>query len=273
MKRLAFKAICIFSVLFASLIMTAASAAAPVSVQTFFSYPKVSEVKISPDGKHVAMVVSDGKTGMNRKELMVMDVATHKTVPCFRTSSDIFIDNYWWANNSRLLVTTADQTGSLDRLVFRGDLYAINFDGSQQIQLMGPQYQGTVGSPTNAHYVTLIFRKLLHRPLKKAHNIIVESFGGSEGIVAYKMNIYSGRFTKVADSPREGFPLIADNNGAIRLAYGSRVSTGTIGLYYRQSADDLHWKNLPKAFGDTDPADVSVGFRRARSGLSEVSSG
>lgn len=260
MKKSAYRFVCVWLVLLGSLILDPAQAAAPVSVQTFFSYPKVSEVKISPDGKHVAIVVADGQTGMNRKELMIMDVATHKTVPCFRTSSDEIIANYWWANSSRLLVTTADQTGSKDRPVMRGELYAINTDGSQRLQLMGPQFQGNVGSaPTNTHYVALIFVGLLYQPVKDAHDVVVESFGGPEGLVAYNINIYSGKFFKVTDSPREGFDLLADNDGVIRLAYGNTVSTGEATFFYRDSGHDLDWKNMEKLYEKADPAMESVG--------------
>lgn len=238
---------------------SAATTGIGLPVEDFFSYSKVSEVKISPDGQHVAMVVADTQTGEDRKELMVLDVSDNKITPCFRTISDEVISRYWWANDNRLLVNTASETGSLDVPVNKGELYAINDDGSDMLQLMGPRFAGVIGgAPTSSREAILVFLGLLYLPPKDAHQIIVESFGDT-GAVAYSIDIYSGKFTKVASAPREGFDLLADNAGNIRLAFGNDRSTGEATFYYRASAHDLDWKNMQTLFEEDDPASSEVG--------------
>ncbi|MGH8370002.1 MAG: alpha/beta hydrolase family protein, partial [Gammaproteobacteria bacterium] len=244
--------------------VSAAESTVQTSVQTFFSFPKVSQVKISPDGKHVSMVVADD-TGEDRKELMIYDVDSKKYLPVFRTISDEVINRYWWANDTRLLVNTASQTGSLDRPVNRGDLYAINDDGSGNLQLMGPSFVGTYGtSAVNLHWEPLVFVDMLYIPPNDTHEITVESFGSSDSLVSVQtvadsINIYTGRHRKVTSAPREGFDLMADNAGNVRLAYGDDTSTGAATFYYRKTGDALEWQDMHALFAHDDPAAEEIG--------------
>ncbi|MDE2139548.1 MAG: hypothetical protein KGJ17_03505, partial [Gammaproteobacteria bacterium] len=124
---------------FGALALVAAQAAdtAVPPVQAFFSYAQISDVQISPDGKYLAMVVADSKTGKSRKGLAVLDLASQKVTANFHTIGDQDILQYWWANDERLLIATAIQTGSLDSPLADGKLFGINVDGSQQQMLLG----------------------------------------------------------------------------------------------------------------------------------------
>ena len=59
----------------AAVFLASAQAAppAPPPVQAFFSYPQISDVQISPDGRYLAMVVADDKTGEDRKGIAILN--------------------------------------------------------------------------------------------------------------------------------------------------------------------------------------------------------
>src|SRR5690242_6309910 len=101
---------------------------APIPVEAFFSYSKISEVKISPDGKYLALVIADPKTGEDRKALVVMGSDdAHKIVASFLVSGYQIVDEFWWTLENRIIASTATtDTGFFDPPVRDGGLFAIN---------------------------------------------------------------------------------------------------------------------------------------------------
>src|SRR5882724_4325440 len=117
--------------LFVATVGHAAAAPAKIPVNAFFSYDKVSDAKISPDGKHLAIVVADDADGANRKYLAILDATDHKETAGFQVVDGHAVLDFWWANDERVLIATATDTGSFERPSADGGLYAINVDKSQ----------------------------------------------------------------------------------------------------------------------------------------------
>ncbi|MGH8307623.1 MAG: alpha/beta hydrolase family protein [Gammaproteobacteria bacterium] len=236
-------------------------------VQAFFSYPQISGVQISPDGKYLAMVVAD-KTGADRKGIAILDLENHKITASFRTVGDQIIYRYWWANNERVLIATATQTGSLDSPVRDGRLYGINVDGSRLKMLLGnvptvPEEFTHIHSKHNVLY----FSQILYIPPEDAKQIVVEAYqpfsGQNQPDQAYSLNIYDGSVRDVAHSPAANGFLITDNAGVVRLAIGSNTLTGETKFFYRSTGDTLDWKGLSVLYKNDDPADsmqMPLGF-------------
>lgn len=244
-----------------TLVLVSARAAetAPPSVQAFFSYAQISDVQISPDGKYLAMVVADSKTGENHKGLVILNLENHKVTASFKTIGDQDIGQYWWANDQRLLIATAIQTGSLDSPLSDGKLFGINVDGSQLRQLMGIM----PGSPEDFTHVgarpqLLFFIRMLYIPPDDAKQVIVQAVSDTgfrnQLNQAYSLDIYNGTLKNIAHSPAANGTLLTDNAGAVRLATGSNTLTGAAQFFYRASDSDLNWKDLSALYGDDDPA-------------------
>ncbi|MGH8362828.1 MAG: alpha/beta hydrolase family protein [Gammaproteobacteria bacterium] len=249
-----------------ALVLVAAQAAdtAAPSVQAFFSYPQISDVQISPDGKYLAMVVADSKTGKSRKGLAVLDLASQKVTANFHTIGDQDILQYWWANNERLLIATAIQTGSLDSPLADGKLFGINVDGSQQQMLLGKMPGGPESfTHVGSHQVLRFFIDMLYIPPDNAHEVIVQTVSSSgfrnQPAQAYSLNIYDGSLRNIAQSPAANGMLLTDNAGAVRLATGSNTLTGSPKFFYRASGSDLSWKDLSALYGNDDPAASPLG--------------
>lgn len=244
-----------------TLVLVSARAAetAPPSVQTFFSYAQISDVQISPDGNYLAMVVADSKTGENRKGLVILNLENHKVTASFKTIGDQDIGQYWWANDQRLLIATAIQTGSLDSPLRDGKLFGINVDGSQMQQLTGIMPGGPESfTHIGAHPQLLFFIRMLYIPPNDAKQVIIQAVSDTgfrnQPNQAYSLDIYNGTVRNIAHSPAANGTLLTDNAGVVRLATGSNTLTGVTQLFYRASGSDLNWKNLSALYDDDDPA-------------------
>ena len=244
--------------------------AKPPSVHAFFDFPKYSEVKISPDGKYLAIVVPDPQTGEARKGLAIIsNDDQHKVTASFHVKDRKQLLQYWWVNDNRILASTAFQSGSFGYDVPSGDgeLFAINADGTQQLQLMptgasaGRKLMG--GTPHDSE-MTFFFR-MLDRDTGDPEHILV--YGGTRGLNAgyqqtnqiFSLDIYTGEIHKVATSPvSEGY-LIPDNHHQIRVAVGEDENTGDTKALYRSDDGKGDWQDLGSWLKGMDPAGDEVG--------------
>ena len=246
----------------AAVFLASAQAAppAPPPVQAFFSYPQISDVQISPDGRYLAMVVADDKTGEDRKGIAILNRSDLKVTAGFHTIGDQEIYDYWWANDERLLVATAIQTGSLDSPLPDGKLYGINVDDTRLKLLMG-QVPSTDQEFTRvyAQHEIHFFLRMLYIPPDNAKQVIVQTESDTgfrnQPDQAYSLDIYDGTLRNIAQSPAANGTLLTDNAGAVRLAIGSNTLNGLAKFFYRASGDSLDWKDLSVLYKQDDPAD------------------
>jgi hypothetical protein len=112
------------------LLLALAPALAEVPLKDFARYDRFDDVKISPDGSYVGMRIPIG----HQFGMVVIDVATHKVVSKFHLGSDWYgersVANYTWAGSKRLIISVEEHSGPLDQPVLTGELYGINFDGT-----------------------------------------------------------------------------------------------------------------------------------------------
>src|SRR6267142_6301650 len=74
-----------------------AGAPATFPIEAFFANYKVSSVQVSPDGKYLAVVVSDKASGEGNKFLTVLGADDRKIKTSFQVSENQVIWHYWWA--------------------------------------------------------------------------------------------------------------------------------------------------------------------------------
>ena len=247
----------------------AADNAAPFPVEAFFSYPQISEVKISPDGKYLALVVVDPKTGENRKRLVIMTAdSSHKATASIGTKNYQLIYDFWWTLDDRILASTAtSDTGFFEAPALDGTLYAVNADGTKQMVLM-PGAPGTnkkmVGGVTHDE-AAVFFGGPLHMQSDDPKHVLVYgwTYGlnhGYHGIAqAYQLDIYTGEFHEVLSSPLQDGWFMADDSGVIHLATGENAKTGDRELLYRADDSAHDWKDLSAALAADDPAQPATG--------------
>jgi dipeptidyl aminopeptidase/acylaminoacyl peptidase len=246
--------------------VSAASAdtAAPASpgiipVETFFTYAKVSAAKISPDGKYLAMAVANDKTGLEKNVLLILGTDDMKPKANFWLKGEQSILNFWWANDTRVVVATATQTGSLDRPQPDGDLYAINVDGTQKKQLMPYMPNTEAGHmhtsvSSNVYYGGLVYLS----PDNDPKHVLIQGFvdEGSRYLQkpkAFRLDIYTGEIRQVAEGSEANGELLADGDGNVRLTWGQDQNGRAVAYYRADPGSD--WKDMSALlFQGEDPA-------------------
>lgn len=246
----------------------ASTAPGIIPVQTFFTYAKVSAAKISPDGKYLAMAVANDKTGLEKNILLILGTDDMKPKANFWLKGEQSILNFWWANDERVLVSTATQTGSLDHPQGDGELYAINVDGTRKRQLLPYMPSTEAGHmhtsvTSNVYYGGLIYES----PDKDPKHILVKGIvdEGSRYMQrpkAFRLDIYTGELREVADGGEAVGNLMADGDGNVRLSWGSDEAGHAVAFYRPDSGAD--WKDMSGLlYQNDDPAQnesYPVGF-------------
>jgi dipeptidyl aminopeptidase/acylaminoacyl peptidase len=121
-----------------------AQAALP-AIDSFFGNPNFSAAKLSPNGRYLAVRISNNN---ERDGLAVVDLAS-SAVSGVARFSDVDIGHFQWVNNRRLAFDTVDnQVAPGDRRYAPG-LYAANRDGSDLRQLAERAWYARDTSQTN----------------------------------------------------------------------------------------------------------------------------
>ena len=93
--------------------MAESLAAERISPEVFADEGQFFDVKLSPDGKHLAATVPQG----DRSALIILQRSPQKLTASYRMPKDTHIADFWWANEERVLIALAESFGSRDYLV------------------------------------------------------------------------------------------------------------------------------------------------------------
>ena len=134
-------------------VTSAICAGVSIPTSTFFRYAEYTQVKISPDGRYLA-VVSVAPGDELPEQLTFIDTRTMRVTAHYHVIGEQMIYELWWVNNDRVVFTTATQTGSLDRPLLTGDIWAINVDGGN---LQTLAYHFGQGIANQYHYNSVVY--------------------------------------------------------------------------------------------------------------------
>ena len=193
------------------LILVLLAFAAPAAAETiptrhFFDNAQVRNMLISPDGEHVAFTFESG----SEVPLTVLNLETMQlTTAPFSFGENQHVQSFWWASNSRIVMSVATVTGNLD--TFQSGprpLYAANIDGSRREEIFGAQMLGGY--------------QVLHALPDDSDHILIARYHFADGGEprAMRLNVFDGRTRYLADRPdsRNISAFIADNAGELRMA-------------------------------------------------------
>ncbi len=186
----------------------AAPAAAPSTVPAadFFNYATMNGATISPDGKHVAVLV---RNTAGRRQLAVRDTTDLTKFKIVAGFAEFDINSVHWADSETLVFTIGDESESAFNQRGSG-LYSIGIDGEGMrtlIRFRGESDQ--VGTMIKSHALDAdryTFGQTLH---DGTGDIVVERWNfttvvnnyGSEwtGNVPVRMNVHTGTLTELGD--------------------------------------------------------------------------
>ena len=205
---------------FLALLSSTAAAAPPpqIPVEEFFKRSSFEQIKISPDGRHLAAIVPLEF----ESSLVIMDIESKKITGSFRPSPDTYILEFYWVNPTRVLFTTGVKRGRNEAPSGTGAWYGMNADGSQ----IGKGYATD-------------YRAGILDTLQDDDKLVLVEYRGDKGYQTYGyMNVYNGDIRpthKRAPDANYG-SYYSDNKANVRL-YESAKGFDDTKVYARKDAD------------------------------------
>lgn len=210
--------------------LLAAPALAQVDIEAYLKRDQYERVKISPTGEYMAVTVPLP----DRTALAIMR-RSDKTITAKAMGGEhSLVDDFWWANDERVVVAMARRLGSQDAPYATGELHAVNADGSQGMLLASPNgVSDSVGVATlRLNYEAAVF--LIDPLASDERNILVSArpLSADPQTHVERMDIYNRRRISVASAPVRNASFTVDNAGEVRFAQGSGFDNVNK-LYYR----------------------------------------
>ncbi len=213
--------------------------AAAVEVDAFVKKDRFETIKISPTGEYYAATVPvEDKTA-----LAIMRRADNKLTATFQLGKNTHVENFWWVNPERVLISIAEKFGEMDQPRLTGELYAINADGSRPDLLVGQRVQGAgLGTKIQPKKVERIAAFLVDDLPADDKRVVISvmPFTGDPYTRAEEMDVYTGRRNQVARAPVRNAEFATDNRGVVRFAHGA--GTDLIDKLYYRAGNGAEWK-------------------------------
>lgn len=166
----------VFSVCVAALgAAVPAAAATPPSAYDFFRHAAISNPKLSPDGKHLAVIAFSSK-GDERRTLAVAPVDNPRKLTVVAHFEDADVGGFEWVNNQRLIFGLVDLQSPLGEQESAG-LYAVNMDSSDFVWLVARR--ATDQDDPNVG----------RRPLRYNHRLFTTLNDGSDDVILQRFNL------------------------------------------------------------------------------------
>lgn len=255
------------AILAALLLSLSAAGAPPASasdLESLLKRPTFVDMKIAPDGRHLAATVPQGD---DRTVLVVLDRAAMRPTSVLQMRGKEHIDQFHWVSDSRLVVSVAIRDGMLDQPQATGELYGVNADGSAATPLFG--FRLAQGIPAGGSNI--------RRPqAEQASAFLIDTLPGDERHVLVqvvpwsgeqahsevrRLNVATGHTSRVVRSPAPRAEFLVDRDGNVRLAVSVRANAdlqvhhrsargGDWALVHDQGGDGL--RLVPLYFQDAD---------------------
>ncbi|SOD55977.1 Dipeptidyl aminopeptidase/acylaminoacyl peptidase [Pseudoxanthomonas wuyuanensis] len=209
-----------------------------VDLAAYLKQDKFERVKISPSGAYYAatMPLED------RTALVVIRRSDMSGTAKITGREDSAVDDFWWANDERIVVAMARKEGSRDEPVTTGELHAIDADGKGAKLLASPLgvNDGPHGSGVKFELDRAVF---MEDTLPSDPNSVLVSavpLESDPSIRIEKLNIYTRRRSVVASVPVRRASFTVDAEGRVRFARGANADNVSK-LYYRDD-DKAPWR-------------------------------
>ncbi len=195
--------------------------ASSVAFEDLARHLQYTEVKISPDGRHIAAttVVKD------KPLLALLDLDTKKGGMVTPREGHQVVD-FWWANDNRVIYTEGTKVSGWERPFSTGEIFAINADGSSPRML----YSYRMGTGSYAEVVSTLRDDPRH--------VVIATSPWENGVEGsfkdiYLMDVNDGGIRPVGKAPFRNANLLADNHGVVRFAEGYDSHAYPV-VYYRE---------------------------------------
>jgi dipeptidyl aminopeptidase/acylaminoacyl peptidase len=200
--------------------------------ERFFERAKYNNIKISPDGKHLAVSMEHE----NKTILAFLDRETMATVGFSALGGINEVGNFYWVNDERVVIEVVQKEPFYEKPQYYGELYAVNLTGKRSKLIYGYRAgENQVGSRIKKKESIRGWAEIIDiLPEDKRHILVSStpmSLSGERLPQAILLNVYTGVIKReIMRSPIPNSTFITDSNGKIKAVGG------------------LDWKNSNKLF-------------------------
>lgn len=230
-----------------------AGAARAVSIEDFVKPSTYERITVSPTGRYLAVKAPFEDTAV----VFVIDRINGQRTATIRAAGANVVDDFWWANDTRLVASVAEKLGGVDKPQPNGELYAINADGSDSKQLFGYRASGDgTGSRIQRGGKQRYASGFVIDPLPgDPKNVLIATrdWRSSDKAPpsAELLDVYTGDTRRVAVGPKAGAEFVADHRGEVRLATAPSEKLDIVTYLRSGSGDDWRVFNDPAVSGST----------------------
>ena len=184
----------------------------------FATNPAFADVKISPDGRYLAVIVFLD----DKRQLLCLDRQTMQPVGGARMVGDDEVGEFFWANQQRIVMKINSRQPWEKEPKYYGELFGINCDGSQRKLLFGYRVNDESGSIRSRNKQA--WADFIHRLPSEPNHILISSTqwsasGGAKADI-FKMDVYTGKLTRTGKAPIGYASILADSSGIPKVANG-----------------------------------------------------
>ena len=241
-----------------------------VPLADFAKHRQFKEVRISPDGEHLAASsIIDGKV-----VLSIIDLKNN-TGLTIRPRNEDEVYKFWWVSNERIVYSVAQHVGNLEVPASTGELFAVNADGKRGDVLFGYRASDSSSGSTGSHiaqkqseYASAWMLDDLRDDDDNAlitvqrWNLSHVAIAGGESLHAEvrRIDVRTGKNRSIAAAPLANVEFLTDHHGEVRFAAGLDNKQKQK-VYYREG-DGKDWQVV---FDETEKGDVvwPIMFNRA----------
>ena len=207
----------------ATLVPALSATAGDVDVGAYTRKDQFNEFKISPGGEYYDATVPLE----DRTMLVVIDRATNKLTGSFKMPQNNHVADFHWVSKDRLVMSAAQKFGLLDKPQYTGELFAIDADGGRPETLVGYRVSdggaATTIKPKKGN--DKIWGFLVDAPPVDEKSVLISAQPYSQDPYssAERLDVYTGRLTRMAKAPIRGAIFQTDNQGYVVTPDGARL--------------------------------------------------
>lgn len=222
-----------------------------VPITAFVRHSKYSHPRLSPNGNYLAVSVTQELEGRDQKTLNVYDLDGFKLLSTLRFPVFQIPFGFEWVSNTRLVVLKAEDSGYLERPLYTGEVFATDFDGTNQDYLYGRNRFSYKSRNAGSNLDDEGFGYIHSVPLTPNGHFFLREYKWEEGRASsnrsflYDVDAKSGARTLLADVPVRQLDYLLQQDGKPRLAFGINNASDQIAFVRDAERDD--WKPLPTA--------------------------
>lgn len=214
------------------LLALAMPAVAQVDLEPYLKEDRYERIRISPTGEYFAVTVP-----LEDRTVLAVMRRSDKTITAKASgAAHSGVLDFWWVNDTRVVVAMTRKFGSQDKPMATGELHAVDADGGRGMLLGGPNgahddiFVGNVamGGEPALHLIDTL--------RDDDRNVLVAAWPLSSDPVTRveKLDVYNRRRSTVAVAPVRNARFTVDASGEVRFARGYGAD-GSSKLYYRDA--------------------------------------